>query len=186
MFKELLARTARQLDRRDIPYMVIGGQAVLLYGEPRLTRDIDITLGVGPEKAADIVGLAGELDLRILVEDPLEFAGSTFVLPCREEKTGIRLDFIFSRSSYEEQALRRTNVVRIQDVEVKFASLEDLIIHKVIAGRPRDLEDVKVVLARNQEFDRDYVLSWLREFDRALQTDFTGSFLELLRNQDAS
>ena len=27
--------------------MVIGGQAVLLYGEPRLTRDIDITLGVG-------------------------------------------------------------------------------------------------------------------------------------------
>ncbi|MDI7252255.1 MAG: hypothetical protein QME89_06820, partial [Actinomycetota bacterium] len=73
-----------------------------------------------------------------------------------------------------------------RNVEVKFASLEDLIIHKVIAGRPRDLEDVKVVLARNQEFDRDYVLSWLREFDRALQTDFTGSFLELLRNQDAS
>jgi len=29
--------------------MVIGGQAVLLYGEPRLTRDIDITLGIGVE-----------------------------------------------------------------------------------------------------------------------------------------
>ncbi|GAH87084.1 unnamed protein product, partial [marine sediment metagenome] len=25
--------------------MIIGGQAVLLYGEPRLTRDIDVTLG---------------------------------------------------------------------------------------------------------------------------------------------
>jgi hypothetical protein len=29
--------------------MIIGGQAVLLYGEPRLTRDIDITLGVSAE-----------------------------------------------------------------------------------------------------------------------------------------
>jgi hypothetical protein len=27
--------------------MVIGGQAVLLYGEPRLTKDIDIALGIG-------------------------------------------------------------------------------------------------------------------------------------------
>ena len=30
--------------------MLIGGQAVLLYGEPRLTRDIDITLGVDVDK----------------------------------------------------------------------------------------------------------------------------------------
>jgi hypothetical protein len=31
---------ARELKEASIPYMVIGGQAVLLYGEPRLTRDI--------------------------------------------------------------------------------------------------------------------------------------------------
>lgn len=41
MFKELLARLADLLDQKGIPYMIIGGQAVLLYGEPRLTRDID-------------------------------------------------------------------------------------------------------------------------------------------------
>lgn len=34
------------MDEAGVPYMVIGGQAVLIYGEPRLTKDIDITLGV--------------------------------------------------------------------------------------------------------------------------------------------
>ncbi|GAF75408.1 unnamed protein product, partial [marine sediment metagenome] len=45
MFEEILAKLARALDKNNIPYMIIGGQAVLLYGEPRLTRDIDVTLG---------------------------------------------------------------------------------------------------------------------------------------------
>lgn len=46
MFERLLERLAGSLDRHKIPYMVIGGQAVLVYGEPRLTRDIDVTVGV--------------------------------------------------------------------------------------------------------------------------------------------
>ena len=46
MFERLLQRLSRELEARSITYMVIGGQAVLLYGEPRLTRDIDITLGL--------------------------------------------------------------------------------------------------------------------------------------------
>jgi len=32
--------------------MIIGGQVVLLYGEPRLTRDIDITPGVNIDELA--------------------------------------------------------------------------------------------------------------------------------------
>jgi len=47
MFQKLLKKVARSLKKQSIPYMVIGGQAVLLYGEPRLTKDIDITLGMG-------------------------------------------------------------------------------------------------------------------------------------------
>ena len=46
MFEEILSNIGSSLKKHNIPYMIIGGQAVLLYGEPRLTRDIDITLGV--------------------------------------------------------------------------------------------------------------------------------------------
>jgi hypothetical protein len=41
MFSELLKNIAVALDAGGFPYMVIGGQAVLVYGEPRLTKDID-------------------------------------------------------------------------------------------------------------------------------------------------
>jgi hypothetical protein len=41
MFERLLRKIASQLRKRDLPYMIIGGQAVLLYGTPRLTNDID-------------------------------------------------------------------------------------------------------------------------------------------------
>ena len=42
MFDKLLSKIGECLSNHDLPYMIIGGQAVLLYGEPRLTRDIDI------------------------------------------------------------------------------------------------------------------------------------------------
>ena len=57
MFERLLKKTALQLKKASIPYMVIGGQAVLLYGEPRLTRGIDITVGIGVDELDRIAGI---------------------------------------------------------------------------------------------------------------------------------
>ena len=45
MFEDLIAKIALSLEEASLPYMIIGGQAVLLYGEPRLTRDIESPLG---------------------------------------------------------------------------------------------------------------------------------------------
>ena len=39
MIKKLIKKIAKSLDKEGIPYMIIGGQAVLLYGRTRLTRD---------------------------------------------------------------------------------------------------------------------------------------------------
>jgi predicted nucleotidyltransferase len=168
MFEQLLESIARGLERLGIPYMLIGGQAVLLYGEPRLTRDIDVTLGVGPERLTQLLGWVCESGWQVLVEAPAEFVRKTMVLPCLEPASGIRVDFIFSFSAYEQQALKRVRRVLVGGVEVCFVSLEDLLIHKVLAGRPRDLEDVHSILLKNPTFDLDYVRRWLREFDRSL------------------
>lgn len=58
MFERWLGRIARALDEAGFPYMVIGGQAVLLHGEPRLTRDIDVTLGVSLDRLESVVDVA--------------------------------------------------------------------------------------------------------------------------------
>ena len=53
------------------------------------------------------------------------------------------------------------------DYPVKFASCEDLIIHKMVAARAIDLEDVKVALIKNREsINFEYIAQWLEEFSR--------------------
>jgi len=155
------------LNESNLPYMIIGGQAVLLYGEPRLTRDIDITLGVGIDHLDALLEAIKKIPLKSLPEDVTEFVKRTMVLPVIDESTGIRVDFIFSFTPYESQAIDRANHIRILGQDISFASVEDLIIHKIFAGRPRDMEDVRIILLKNQGIDIRYIETWLMEFDAA-------------------
>lgn len=102
------------------------------------------------------------------------------LLPVREEKSGIRVDFIFSFSSYERQAIQRAQELKLGKTGVKFASLEDVVIHKIIAGRARDREDVKSILLKNPDYDVPYIAKWLREFDNSLKDNFTKVFANLM------
>ena len=179
MFYEQLEKLALSLKKRDIDYMLIGGQAVLLYGEPRLTKDIDVTIGLGPENISVVLEIVNELGLKVLVDSPGEFVVRTMVLPCMEPVTGIRIEFIFSISSYEKQALKRVKHVPIGKANVHFVSIEDLIIHKIIAGRPRDIEDVKAVINKNKNLDAKYIRKWLGQFDETLSQSYLTSFEEL-------
>jgi len=165
--EKLLKRIARRLDEDKIPYMVIGGQAVLVYGRPRLTRDIDITLGIDTDDFVLVEKACKKLNLKILPEKPEEFAKETRVLPGEETMSKIRVDFVFSYSEYEKQALERTRNVLIGDYPVKFASCEDVIIHKMVAGRAVDEEDVRSILIKNKGvIELKYVKKWLSEFSR--------------------
>lgn len=180
MLERLIEKLAIILEQYKIPYMIIGGQAVLLYGEPRLTKDIDITLGVGPEYLDKLLLISKELGLKVLVNNVQEFVNQTFVLPVLEVESGFRVDFIFSDSIYEKTALKRVSYVKIGKSTVRFTSVEDLIIHKIIAGRPRDIEDIKNVILINQQFDKDYVIKWLNNFDKELDKSYVTQFEELL------
>jgi len=147
--------------------MIIGGQAVLLYGIPRMTKDIDITLGIDIDQMEIVLTALGVMDLKIIPEDFREFTEKTYVLPTRDEESGIRVDFIFSFTPYERQAISRSRAVLLKDANVMFASAEDVIIHKIFAGRPRDIEDVKSILLKTPELDRTYIRKWLSEFEKS-------------------
>jgi predicted nucleotidyltransferase len=179
MFQKLLKRIANELNAHNIPYMVIGGQAVLLYGEPRLTKDIDITLGVGVSKLNEINSIVEKLNLKILVDE--NFVQNTMVLLAMDEKTGIRVDFIFSFSLYEKLAIKRAPGIKFGNTIVKFASLEDLVIHKVIAGRAIDIEDIRSIILKNPDYDAKYIKRWLQEFDKSLNERFLKVFQRIVK-----
>lgn len=168
MLEKLIRKIAERLDADKIPYMVIGGQAVLIYGRPRLTRDIDITLGIDVDDFALVEKACKKLKLKMLPARPEDFAKETRVLPAEEQKSGFRVDFVFSFSEYERQAIKKAKRVNINSYPVKFASCEDVIIHKMVAGRAVDEEDVKSILVKNKSsIDRKYIRRWLSEFSKS-------------------
>lgn len=165
MIEKLIKRIAQNLDKNSVQYMVIGGQAVLLYGIIRLTRDIDITLETDTDRFQLINKICVESGLKPLPEDAEDFAIKTKVLPAEDTESRIRIDFIFSFTTYEKQAFKRIKKVLMDDYPVKFASCEDVIIHKMIADRAVDREDVKNILIKNKNsIDIKYIRKWLGEF----------------------
>ncbi len=164
-FSGLMARIARELRDRQIPFMFIGVQAVILHGEPRITADIDVTLGDDPSRLPELREVCAALSLTPLPADLDRFVRERFVLPTRDVLTGIRVDFIFSTIAYERQAIGRAVRVEMEGEEVPFTTAEDLIIHKLFAGRAGDLDDAMSVARRKgNQLDWDYIEAWSRAF----------------------
>src|SRR5438552_13563981 len=96
MFDKLLAQLGRALEAHRLPYIVIGGQAVLQYGEPRFTRDIDISLGVDSGQVNAVLQVISECGLSPLPDDPKTFVERTYTLPEHHPETELRTDFAFT------------------------------------------------------------------------------------------
>lgn len=176
MFEALLAELARALAKAGIPYMVIGGQAVLIHGEPRLTRDVDITLGVSTDQFEAVMAALRPLPLQALAPDPAKFVRETMTLPLLHLPSKVRVDLIFSFSTFERDALLRAETRLVGLEQVNYVSAEDLVVMKIVAGRPRDLEDVRSVLRRNPNLDRAAVRQRLALFRGLLDEDPLAKF----------
>jgi predicted nucleotidyltransferase len=107
-----------------------------------------------------------EIGLQPLVE-PDSFTRRTMALPCADPGTAIRVDLIFSFSPYERRAVERAQGIRIGNCDVCLACVEDLVVHKLLAVRPRDIEDVIGIMRKNPHADLVYVRSVLKEFASA-------------------
>ena len=180
MFRDLIKRVCSVLKDNGLPYMIIGGQAVLKYGDPRLTQDVDITLGIAPQDGDRLLGILDEIQVTPLCDNPADFLKQTFVLPVKDKVTGIRIDFIFSLTDYELRAIERSSLVDFDGLSVNFISLEDLLVQKLIANRPRDIEDVRNILLKNKNFDRSYVEKWLNIFDGELDLSSLDTFKAII------
>lgn len=178
--QEIIVKLAQLLKNNKIPYMLIGGQAVLLHGMARLTQDIDITLGVDVDKLGLMKKILKGGDLLIPDNVDDDFIKKTNVLIAVDQASGIKIDLIFSFTVYEKEAIKRARKVKINNYVVRFASCEDTIIHKMFAARPRDLEDVRGLLNINKEkLDLKYIEKWLKEFSGIADCDLTKEFRKI-------
>jgi hypothetical protein len=153
------AREAQQLFRkRKWRFCIIGGLAVIRWGQPRATQDVDFSLltGFGNEgKFLD--GLLSRFEVRI--PDARQFALQNRVLLCRAGN-GVPLDISLAAIPYEKQVIARASPFTFAPrTALVTASAEDLVVLKAIAGRDRDWEDVRGVCERQDDrLDWDYIM----------------------------
>ncbi len=162
-----LVKLAQTLSDNKIPYMVIGGMANAVWGEPRATLDIDVTIWVDEDATANVVSILSGL-FRSLITDHISFVRETNVLPL-ESEDGVRVDLIFGKLPYEQEAIARAVEVAIENVPVRVCTPEDLILHKIISDRERDINDARgVTIRRMSSLDISYLEPRIRELSDAL------------------
>lgn len=192
MAAELLIATLRQiwqlLESLHVPAAVMGGMAMSAWQYARTTRDVDLLVaadasemnsllrqleeaGFHPKNESRIVAL-GELKiLQLLYEPPDAFLD-------------MHVDLLVADSPYHLEAIKRRITVILPDTNLEIAVLtcEDLILHKLLAGRLIDMADVAALIALNHEtLDRQYLARWLDSLK--IKDDFSAIWQKALPDQ---
>ena len=144
---ETAAHVQRFCLERRWRFCFIGGLAVQRWGEPRQTRDVDLTLltGFGGEEAfvdALLEAFRGRGD------DPRTFALRNRVLLLQTEN-GTGVDVALGALPFEERAVERATDWTVGGgIALRTCSAEDLVVYKAFAGRPQDWIDVEMIVSR--------------------------------------
>lgn len=152
----------------DVPAALMGGLALATWKYPRATRDIDLLVGMADMRPERLVEILRASRLRPKRADPVVHLGQLdllqFLYQPPESCLDIQIDLLLAISPYHRQALHRRAPLRLADfnLEIDVLSCEDLILHKLLAGRVIDLADSAALLAANRDsLDYGYLAGWI-------------------------
>jgi hypothetical protein len=155
------------LEREGLEYALMGGLAVPVWGIPRATYDIDIVLsmdedGLRLHRPREERRLPPGSGARGGVsrcpsghgEDPLEWWTA--------ESRRVEVDVFLVTTPYQKAAFLRRCRVRLDGRDAWVLSAADIVLHKLLAGRPKDMADVQNILAIQGVPDPEYLQAWAR------------------------
>lgn len=165
---ESVARLQSSLLAASIQSLVIGGLAVAVWGNPRVTKDADLKVLLTREQAAQLLA-ALPSEYQALTADPeaeLRQLGFIFI----QDAQGVRIDLLLADLGFDQQAIGRGQVIEpLPGAKITVCTPEDLIIYKLISTRAYDHEDARRVIGRQHDkLDDNYIEDWLRQFELAL------------------
>lgn len=181
MLKALFRDLGALVEGARIRYFIFGGQAVLVHGRTRFTKDVDITVAVDDDGLQGFLEKAHTAGFVARISDAIEFARERRVLLLTHASTGIEVDVVLSGTTLETEALLRATPHDFAGTALNVISVADLVIFKIVAGRPEDLEDARSVIERNPEIEAARIRSWLRQFEKALDRNDLVSLFESMR-----
>jgi predicted nucleotidyltransferase len=145
------------LNDHNIPYMIFGGIANSIYGNPRQTFDIDIKITLEPgHKIETFIQQISKIG-KIIPKNPNQFISETLVLPIEINK--VRIDLVFADLPFEVEAIKRSQTLKYSGLAIRVCTVEDLIIHKAISPRQKDWNDIETLIhLQKNRIDWNYLL----------------------------
>lgn len=163
-----LKKVTKLLQWLKIPYLVTGGVAVVVWGRPRYTADIDLVIELKKEKTKKfIAALAkeGYIDEDVVNEAIKLQSEFNFI----DNESGMKVDFwILKDSDFDKSRLNRAVARIIFGQKVYFSSPEDLILKKMLwfneSKSNRQLEDIHSIMAIiKSQLDYNYLKKWAKK-----------------------
>ena len=165
------------LQSLNVPAAVMGGIALAAWKYVRATRDIDLLVSIRSHDLEKILQELHTAEIRRKADRPVTSVGGLDVIELLYEPpetfVDIQIDLLTARSSYHEKALERRIPMQLPDLDAQIAVLtcEDLILHKLLAGRIIDRADAAALLRANREvLDTGFLLRWVGHLE--LKADF--------------
>ncbi len=166
---DVLRDVAAKFERAGIEYMLTGSFAMNYYAEPRMTRDIDMVVALGPRDAARVRSLfapdyyvpGNELELAVAERGMFNLVHLESV---------VKIDVIVRKGDpYRQTEFARRQRISLGDFDVWIVSKEDLILSKLIWGKDSGSElqrrDVRNLLGTGA--DMTYLRGWAAKLDVA-------------------
>ena len=162
---DIVGDVSRKLDQAGIAYMLTGSMAMNYYAQPRMTRDIDVVVAIGPNDVERMASMF-EPEYYLSKESMRESVAQESAFNLIHHESVIKVDFIVRKQSeYRRVEFERRQKVSILDFTTYFVSKEDLIISKLWWAKESrseiQLGDVKNLLATG--YDSEYVERWTHE-----------------------
>lgn len=130
----------RHLNESELKYLIIGGVAAIIYGIPRVTKDIDIAIIPDYKTIEKLLEILKNLEFgTAFITNPKKILESKVTI----FEDYFRLDILTEAKGFDfNSAWEKREVISVKDINLNIVALEDLINMKKAAGRKVDLEDV--------------------------------------------
>lgn len=153
------------LDAEGIPYAVMGGLAVRVYALPRATQDVDITIAVDRDRLPRLRDELYESGCSIPPVYDSGWLDSVAGMPLLKVQRHIGdhtvdIDLFLADSYFQDSLISRRTFHVVDTRRIALASPEDLLLLKLIAGRPRDWIDAQDLLFTLGTLDEPYLRHW--------------------------
>ncbi len=191
--RRLLAGIAKILNRLKIPYFVTGGMAVLIWGKPRFTADIDIVIQLKYENAVELKNALLNFRKRGYIDDEAikEAIRNKGEFNFIDVESGVKIDFWILKEldQFVLEQLKRKVAKKVFNEKVFFISPEDLILNKLTwfekSQSSRHLEDIESVFKiSGKKLDKNYLKKQAAKRGVAyLLKNFINQYKDRLKNR---